>query len=278
MPRRYGKGVPGQPAASRDARLEKNGKPLITLSKHKCTCGYGAVTVYIYTIVRITTFGAAEVRSAEMNLETLLQRSDIWRGGEHDLRDRAAGEAARAIPSGHETLDAQLPDGGWPLGALTELLSQRQGIGELRLLLPALARLSRQGRWLVWVTPPHVPYAPALTQAGIELSRLLLVRHGDAIQQLWAMEQALRSGTCGAVLGWPAVSDNRVLRRLQLAAEAGHALGVLFRPWAMGAHASPAALRLRLESASDGLVVQILKRRGGWRTHPVLVRTDHAVA
>ena len=213
-----------------------------------------------------------------MSLDVLLQRADIWRGGEHFLRNPVAGEQARAIASGHDALDAQLPDGGWPLGALTELLLHRHGIGELQLLLPALAHLSRQNRWLVWVTPPHLPYAPALAQAGIDLSRLLLIRHEDAAQQCWAMEQALRSGTCGAVLGWPNNPDNRVLRRLQLAAEAGHALGMLFRSQAVSAQPSPAALRLRLASSVDGLVIQILKCRGGWRSRPLIVQTGDALA
>lgn len=209
-----------------------------------------------------------------MSLDTLLQRADIWRGGEHFLRNPAAGERPLAVASGRDALDTLLPHGGWPLGALTELLLPRHGVGELRLLLPALAQLSRQDRWLVWITPPHLPYAPALTRAGIQLARLLLVRHEDAGQQYWAMEQALRSGACGAVLGWPSEPDNRVLRRLQLAAEAGHAMGVLFRPEAAAAQASPAALRLRLEPSADGLMIHILKRRGGWSSGPVKVQVD----
>lgn len=213
-----------------------------------------------------------------MSLDTLLQRADIWRGGDHALRTPGQEGHGLAVASGHAHLDAQLPHGGWPLGALTELLSQRHGIGELQLLLPALARLSRQDRWLVWVTPPHLPYAPALAQAGIDLSRLLLIRHQEAKHQFWAMEQALRSGICGAVLAWPETPDNRVLRRLQLAAEAGHALGVLFRSQRAAQQPSPAALRLRLEASDEGLMVHILKRRGGWRSGPLIVQPGDALA
>ncbi len=212
-----------------------------------------------------------------MSLETLLQRVDIWRGGEHSLRDRTAA-AARAAASGHPALDAQLPGGGWPLGALTELLLQQHGIGELQLLLPALAALSHEDRWLIWVNPPHLPYAPALTQSGIDLSRLLLVRHDNTAQQLWAIEQSLRSGTCGAVLGWLGEPDNCTLRRLQLAAETGHAMGLLFRPGTAAGQSSPAALRLQLEPSADGLLVHILKRRGGWSSRPIMIPAHHAVA
>lgn len=212
-----------------------------------------------------------------MSLERLLQRADVWRGGEHAFRS-AAQPNARAIATGNLDLDRELPDGGWPVGALTELLLQQHGIGELQFLLPALARLSRQQRWLVWVSPPHVPYAPALARAGIDLSYLLVIRHPDRAQQCWALEQALRSGTCGAVLGWLTEPDQRVLRRLQLAAEAGQALGLLFRPQTAARHASPAALRIRLEPSAEGLILHILKRRGGWSSRPLLVPLGNAVA
>lgn len=204
-----------------------------------------------------------------MSLDTILQRADIWRGGEHSLHDRSP--AGRALATGNGELDAQLPDGGWPLGALTELLLEQPGIGELRLLLPALARLTRTGCWLAWVAPPHLPYAPALAAAGVELSRLLLIQPASAGEGLWAMEQALRAGSCGAVLGWPPAVDHRRLRRLQLAAQAGNAMGVLFRPLSARGQASPAALRLHLEPGPAGTTLHILKRRGGWVTRPVVL-------
>lgn len=212
-----------------------------------------------------------------MSLDALLQRADIWRGGEYALR-APTGPAVGAVATGCRALDEQLPDGGWPLGTLVEILLQQHGIGELQLLLPALAQLSRQSRWLVWVTPPHLPYAPALARAGIDLSRLLLIRHQDPPQQYWALEQSLRSGACGVALSWLHNPDPRVLRRLQLAARTGHALGVLFRPQAASRQPSPAALRLRLEPSAEGLIVHILKRRGGWSRRPLLVPIDHALA
>ncbi len=191
-----------------------------------------------------------------MNLDTLLQRADLWRAG-------AAAPAAPHLGTGSPELDEQL-GGGWPLGALTEILLDHQGIGELQLLLPALARLSRE-RWQAWVEPPHIPYAPALADAGIDLSRFLWVHARDK-ERLWAMEQALRSGACGAVLGWPADPDTRSLRRLQLAAEHGSACGFLFRPRRAARHPSPAAVRLELEPGQDRMVLHVLKRRGGWGT------------
>ncbi len=203
-----------------------------------------------------------------MSLDTLLQRADIWRGGQLTA-------AVRAVSSGFAELDALLPGGGWPRGALTEILMPRQGIGALRLLMPALAQLSQDERWICWVAPPHIPYAPALAAAGIDLSRVLLVHPGARQDGLWALEQSLRSGTCGAVLAWPTVADSRVLRRLQLAAEAGDALGFLFRSRRLASRPAAAALRIQLDPGIDGsLSLSILRRRGGWATGPLHLDTS----
>lgn len=210
-----------------------------------------------------------------MTLHTLLQRADIWRGGEHALHGH--GPAGAALASGYPLLDERLPGGGWPVGALTELLLRRPGIGEVRLLLPALARISQQ-RWIAWITPPHLLYAPALVRAGVDLGRMLVVNTPDPDERLWALEQALRSGVCGAVLAWPASVDPRSLRRLQLAAEAGTALGFLFRPEEAARSSSPAALRLKLSASKTGLCVTMLKQRGGWRQDPVTLEPRDAVA
>lgn len=200
--------------------------------------------------------------------ELLRERRDVWRAG------TTHGEA-EGIATGYADLDALLPGGGWPRGALTEILCAQSGIGELSLLMPALARLSHEGRWLAWVSPPYLPYAPALAAHGVNLARMLLIRPKAASDGLWAVEQALRAGTCGAVLAWPAAGNLTQLRRLQLAAEAGNTWGVLFRPAQSAAHASPAAVRLRLEGGDDALRISVLKRRGGWPARPLFLRTRH---
>jgi len=167
-----------------------------------------------------------------------------------------------ALPTGFPLLDGVLPDGGWPMGALTEILISREGAGELRLVMPALAALSARGRWLAWMGPPYVPYAPALMARGIVLSRILWVCSGNSAQQLWSAEQALRSGVCGAVLAWPTRVHQRRLRRLQLAAESGAAWALLFRATERCDDGSPASLRLRVTPAARGLAVEVLKCQG----------------
>jgi len=194
--------------------------------------------------------------------------------------------AARALATGHAALDALLPGGGWPLGAVTELYPQAQGIGELMLVLPALARLTQSGRHVACIAPPHLPYAPALASHGLVLARVLHVQAQGARESLWATEQALRCQAVAAVLAWPSGLDDRAVRRLQLAAEAGGSCALLYRPVAELARPSPAALRLRLRpSCADegagkgesGLHLELLKVRGGHR-HALVVHPAAAAA
>src|SRR6478672_9959315 len=197
-------------------------------------------------------------------LAHLLSHPAIWRGGD------CAPEPA-SIASGFAELDAALPGGGWPRGALTELLLEREGIGELRLALPALARLQAEGRSIVWVAPPYRPYAPALAAAGLDLARLIVVRGCTAAEALWAYEQALRAPECGAAFGWIHSHEERVLRRLQVAAREGRTWGVLWRRPGQRASATAAALRLSLAAQQGRLDVRVLKRRGAELPRPIVV-------
>jgi hypothetical protein len=186
-----------------------------------------------------------------------------WRRGPHE-----------AAPSGFAELDASLPGGGWPVGAVSELMPETMGIGELSLLMPALCRLSRVERYIAWIAPPYLPYAPALAQAGLRLERVLIVHARNAQESLWAAEQALRCPAFGAVLSWPLGIADKNVRRLQLAAEAGGSLGILYRPAEAAREHSPAALRLRLSPASAGLMVEIHKCRGGRAGVRLQLRTN----
>lgn len=198
--------------------------------------------------------------SASLPLEHL--HPALWRA--HQLgRGREA-----VVPTGFAALDAELPGAGWPRGALVELMLAGPGWGELRLLAPALAPLSRAGRGLLFIGPPAEPCAEALTQLGFDLAHCVLVRGPDV---LWPLEQALRSGAAGGIVAWmPAGLRGEALRRLQLAAQSHDGLAFLFRDPAMARQASPAPLRLGLAGAGpDMLALQVLKRRGPARPDPL---------
>lgn len=170
------------------------------------------------------------------------------------------------IASGFPELDDLLPGGGWPDAAVTEIFTAHYGIGELSLLMPALAGLSRkqdEQKWILWIAPPFIPYAPALARSGLDLQRVLMVHPSGERDGLWAVEQALRSGAGAAVLAWIRFADDVALRRLQLAAEERHCWAVFFRPLGACLQRSPAALRVKLSRAERATRVEILKCRGG---------------
>jgi len=196
------------------------------------------------------------------DLEKLLSTRKVWRAS-HRLPQKDKG-----INSGFSQLNHQLPDKGWPSSGLTELLCDQVGLGELSLLSPALAQLSQQAGWLVWVDPPYTPYPPALAQQGIDLRRIVLLQTQSQAEQLWALETLLKADYCHAALFWPKRYSPKALRRLQIAADQGKSWGIAFRPIASQAHASPAPLRIRLgrskQNAHAGLQIEIIKRPGKW--------------
>jgi len=185
------------------------------------------------------------------------------------LASQLARSDTTCIDTGYASLSAQLPGGGWPLGALTELLLQQPGIGELRLLRPALAAVA--ARRVVLLQPPHPPQALALAALGLAPSQLVYIRSARSGDVLWAAEQILRSGSCGALLLWQQHARGESLRRLHLAAQSGATLFCMLRPLAAARDASPAPLRLSLRPAAGGIDIGFVKRRGPQRDAPLFL-------
>lgn len=202
----------------------------------------------------------------------------LWRA------HQVARPSEAVLPSGHADLDAQLPGGGWPARVLTELLLPHAGVGELRLLAPALAALQQRQRAVMWFDPPAAPCAWALGALGLDARQFVVVRSRGgargrarerlpAVDVLWALEQALKSGHLGAALAWlPARLPADALRRLQLAAQGHDGLAFLLRDAQQRTRPSAAPLRLLLASAGpDQLRVTLLKRRGPPLAQPLML-------
>jgi len=204
----------------------------------------------------------------------------LWRG-------RQLGYARCSVSaSGFDALDVELPGGGWPHQALTELLLPHPGLGEIRLLAPSLVAVLRQGRLAMLFDPPACLSGWALAQLGIDAEALLVVYtrgvpgaslRGAASRvqaggdDLWALEQALKSGHVGALLAWlpPRLAPQR-LWRLQLAAQSHDAPAFMLREAAARGRPSAAPLRLSLQAAgADRLAVRVEKRRGPPLAHPI---------
>ncbi len=195
--------------------------------------------------------------AAVLALDEVLRDARVWRG-----RASSASPPGIALQAtGHAPLDAVLPGGGWPAAALSELLLASDGIGELALLWPTLARLTANDETVALIAPPYMPYPGAWQAAGIVLERLPVIGVREPREALWATEQTLRAGCCAAVVCWVANANDRALRRLAVAAAAGRTLGFVLRPHTAAANPSPAALRIALDACPARL--RVLKCRGG---------------
>ncbi|MEJ8847665.1 translesion DNA synthesis-associated protein ImuA [Variovorax rhizosphaerae] len=185
-------------------------------------------------------------------------RHNVWRG------DELGGADAQIVATGHAALDAQLPGGGWPVGAMTEVLQSAPEAHVWQLLLPALAQaVQARGGPVVLIGAPQEPFGPALAAGGLPVEALMWIQGEAAGARLWACEQALRCADIAAVLAWLPQARVGELRRLQLAAAQHEGLLFVFRPESVAQNASPARLRLQVVPESEGrMQVQLLKRRG----------------
>ena len=184
----------------------------------------------------------------------------VWRAGE------LGSESLQTIATGYPALDQVLPGGGWPQGALIEVLQPQAGAHEWGLLVPALAAAQKTaaGHLLALVGVPWEPFGPALCARQLAMQGVLCV-HGKGPALLWATREALQCADTAAVLAWLPDARSAHLRRLQIAAHAHNKLLFVFRPLRAQQESSPAPLRLLVEgvvSEVGNVQVHVLKRRG----------------
>lgn len=189
------------------------------------------------------------------SLAELLSRhpAHLWIGARRKF-------AGPRLATGHASLDALL-DGGWPRGTLIELLADGPALGRFSLLLPALAALTREGRTLAWLHAGTPPYAPTLLQAGVDLSRVLVLDSTQQRERLWAAEHCLQSGSALVMEESQRIADP-LLRRLKLAAAGSGAVSFLLRPASAAAVPSPAALRIQLSARPYARTRQVSLLKG----------------
>ncbi len=196
----------------------------------------------------------------------------VWRGSACG----GLGAPSRgAQPSGWAALDAELPGGGWPPGALSEILSPRPALLEWRLLGPALRGVAARGASVLLIGAPQPPYLPGLRQCGIEPAQLLRVQAQTVAERLWVAEQVLDAA--GAVLLWLPQAQAAQLRRLHARAAGSEALLFALRPLGARAESSPAPLRVLAQPGADwALQLQVFKRRGAPQPQPLSLHAPPA--
>ena len=191
-------------------------------------------------------------------------------------------EAPAGVASSFAVLDAFLPWRGWPVGAMTEIMTDTVGCGELSLLLPAMARLTQEKHPILCIGAPHTLFAPALAQVGIDPARVTQINPSSTTKQtkenLWSAEQALKTGLPGMVVLWSPTQAHcppEVLRRLHMATIGRETMLIHFRGASSMSQPSPAWLRFGFAADDTHIRLQVLKCRGRLLTRP-LITLDRA--
>ena len=220
----------------------------------------------------------AQTRTALLN-----QLNHVWRAGE------LGSASAQTISTGYSALSRVLPGGGWPCGAMTEILQSQPGRHEWGLVAPALGELQAVSAvgLIALVGAPYCPFGPALGARRLDMHRLLNINptQHDQVQKdspamLWATREALQCADVCAVLAWLPEARSAHLRRLQISAQIHNKLLFVFRPLQALQDSSPAPLRLRLaglpnadSATTHSLQIDVFKRRGPLLSAPVLIDT-----
>ena len=181
----------------------------------------------------------------------------IWRG------NQLGSLVTSVVTSGFSALDAELPGGGWPCHALTEILQPQPTVAEWRLLSPAMRQVVASGGNIVVVGPPKSPHLPGLKYVGLDERHLVWIQAEAPAERLWVTEQLIKTNAAGLLVSWLPQARQEQIRRLQVCAQACDGPVFLCRPAAAEHEPSAAPLRVQLRFGLDwGLHVHLLKRKG----------------
>lgn len=155
------------------------------------------------------------------------------------LRSKVAALAAPVRTSGVlefgiPEIDARLAAGGIALGALHEVAASAPTLAEdaaATLFLAGIAARATPAAPVLWALTKFDLYAPGIEQAGLSPARVLFAQARDDRELLAIMEDALRHGGLGAVVGECRRADMTATRRLQLAAADASIPALLLRRW-----------------------------------------------
>jgi protein ImuA len=212
-------------------------------------------------------FSASARPAAALDRLPLNVAASLWRGSE------LGSPTTQVLGTGWDALDRELPGGGWPCQAITELLQPQPSVSEFRLLGPVLRDTVTAGKIVVIVGPPKPPHLPGLRHLGMNERQLIWIQVDAPAQRLWATEQLIKSSACGLIISWLPQARQEQLRRLQICAQANPGPVFLCRPMSAEHEPSAAPLRLQVRFGVDwALHVHVLKRRGS--THEGFVTLD----
>lgn len=141
---------------------------------------------------------------------------------------RRTSREKNVVSTSIEPLDAMLPDRGLQRGTLSEWIASEPGSGAASLAMRVAGQAQQAGP-LIIIDRHRRIYAPAVSTASASLARTVFIHPASRADELWAIEQSLRSPGVGAVVCQIEQLRTQEFRRFQLAAESGTAIGLLLR-------------------------------------------------
>lgn len=124
---------------------------------------------------------------------------------------------------------AQSPDNATLAGKITEIIVQDDDINQIPMLLPLLAQLSQAPRWLTWVAPPAMLPRSLLSDAGIEINKVILLKPDNLNSEYQLACKALATGTAHVVISWSSYLSPGQIQGLEQAAYQGQSHGIIIR-------------------------------------------------
>ncbi len=115
------------------------------------------------------------------------------------------------------------------LSHITEIIMRGEAWNNVQTLLPLLAQLSHDQRWLAWVAPPQLLPKAQLIAAGFDLNKIILLKPDAQHDTMSLAQQALKGGTCHAVISWFECLADGQLNHLAHAAEFGNSRAFVIR-------------------------------------------------
>lgn len=165
------------------------------------------------------------------------------------------------LATGIKMLDDAL-QGGFPQRGVARIHST-MGIGELRLCMSVLQQRQQDQRQLFMIAPPAQINAEMLLEYELSIERTFFINTDDLPAQLWACEQCLKSGCSHTVILWCNKLSLNQAKRLQVAAEQGNSLLLIYQ-YSASIQPLPISLSLSLAREEQQLRINITKQRGGW--------------
>ncbi|MFW1676283.1 cell division inhibitor SulA [Pontibacter sp. JAM-7] len=114
-------------------------------------------------------------------------------------------------------------------GKVTEIVVQDREPQTLAMLLPLLAQLSFDQRWFLWLAPPAGLAKPVLQNAGVDLTKVMMLSPANQHTLHNLACRALQTGTSHLVISTEQGFDTEEMAALKDAARLGQSHAIVIR-------------------------------------------------